>query len=106
MATAPLVQSKSYFEVKLQQGGNWSIGVATQSADLNNTKGGQDKESWCLCSDNIIYNNGNKMHELEEQKTNLSSNNIIDVNDTSIQTQPNATGNFDFCVFVALEKYN
>ena len=57
LATAPLVQSKSYFEVKVQQSGNWSIGIATRQTDLNRTKGGTDKESWCLSSDNIVRNN-------------------------------------------------
>ncbi|XP_055387597.1 SPRY domain-containing protein 7 [Condylostylus longicornis] len=57
LASAPLVQSKSYFEVKIQQGGVWSIGLATRQADLNKTKGGTDKESWCLCSDNVVNHN-------------------------------------------------
>lgn len=39
LASAPLVQSKSYFEVKLQQAGSWSVGVATRQADLNHSQG-------------------------------------------------------------------
>ena len=58
MATAPLVQSKSYFEVKIQQKGIWSIGLATRQADLNKKFGGLDKDSWCLCSDNVTRHNG------------------------------------------------
>ncbi|XP_023291290.2 SPRY domain-containing protein 7 [Lucilia cuprina] len=58
VATAPLVQSKSYFEVKIQQKGLWSIGLATRQADLNKKFGGLDKESWCLCSDNVTRHNG------------------------------------------------
>ncbi|KOB73160.1 Uncharacterized protein OBRU01_08816, partial [Operophtera brumata] len=35
LGNAPLVQNKSYFEVKLQQGGVWAVGVATRDTDLN-----------------------------------------------------------------------
>lgn len=58
LATAPLVQSKSYFEVKIQQKGIWSIGLATRQCDLNKKFGGLDKDSWCLCSDNMTRHNG------------------------------------------------
>lgn len=57
LATAPLVQSKSYFEVKIQQSGMWAVGIATRQTDLNKTRGGSDKDSWTLCSDNTIRNN-------------------------------------------------
>uniref|UniRef100_A0A0A1WFL5 SPRY domain-containing protein 7 n=1 Tax=Zeugodacus cucurbitae TaxID=28588 RepID=A0A0A1WFL5_ZEUCU len=57
LATAPLVQSKSYFEIKIQQGGSWSVGLATRQADLTKKLGGCDKESWCLCSDNATRHN-------------------------------------------------
>lgn len=35
----PLVQNKAYFEVKLQQGGVWAVGLATRDADLNRVHG-------------------------------------------------------------------
>lgn len=57
LATAPLVQSKSYFEVKIQQSGCWSIGLATRQTDLGRKWGGGDHESWCLCSDNSTRHN-------------------------------------------------
>lgn len=57
LATAPLVQSKSYFEVKIQQSGCWSIGLATRQTDLGRNWGGSDHESWCLCSDNATRHN-------------------------------------------------
>ncbi|EDW13753.1 SPRY domain-containing protein 7 [Drosophila mojavensis] len=57
LATAPLVQSKSYFEVKIQQSGCWSVGLATRQADLSRKWGGGDRESWCLCSDNATRHN-------------------------------------------------
>ena len=65
LATAPLVQSKSYFEVKLQQSGHWGIGVATQKTDLNEPRGGMDSFSWCLTSDNCVRHDGNVVHELK-----------------------------------------
>lgn len=39
LGNAPLVQSKSYFEVKIQQSGSWSIGLATRQTDLSLTQG-------------------------------------------------------------------
>ncbi|XP_055608752.1 SPRY domain-containing protein 7 [Uranotaenia lowii] len=69
LANTPLLQSKSYFEVKLQQGGHWSIGLATQNADLNQSLGGFDKDSWCLNSDNCVYHNAKLIHKLERKST-------------------------------------
>lgn len=39
LGNAPLVQSKSYFEVKVQQSGTWSVGLATRQTDLSLTQG-------------------------------------------------------------------
>ncbi|XP_052867083.1 SPRY domain-containing protein 7 [Anopheles cruzii] len=64
LANAPLVQSKSYFEVKLQQSGHWSVGLATPNADLNQNVGGQDKDSWCLTSNHLVLHGGDIMHRL------------------------------------------
>uniref|UniRef100_A0A1B0CRJ1 SPRY domain-containing protein 7 n=1 Tax=Lutzomyia longipalpis TaxID=7200 RepID=A0A1B0CRJ1_LUTLO len=66
LATAPLVQSKSYFEVKLQQNGHWSIGLATRNTDLNKAKGGTDADSWCLGSDNIVWHSDQEVHRLQK----------------------------------------
>lgn len=57
MTTAPLQQSKSYFEVKIQQNGYWAVGVASKSSNLNSSRGGSDAYSWCFCSDNTIRHN-------------------------------------------------
>lgn len=65
LATAPLVQSKSYFEVKLQQSGHWAIGLATSKTDLNEPRGGSDVFSWCLTSDNCIRHDDKVVHELK-----------------------------------------
>jgi len=43
--------------VKIQQGGSWSVGLATRQTDLSRKSGGGDRESWCLCSDNATRHN-------------------------------------------------
>lgn len=73
LASAPLVQSKSYFEIKLQQGGQWSVGLATRKTDLNKPKGGADTESWCLGSDNLVLHDGKEIHKLSMKPTDLNS---------------------------------
>uniref|UniRef100_A0A182KCF5 Ig-like domain-containing protein n=1 Tax=Anopheles christyi TaxID=43041 RepID=A0A182KCF5_9DIPT len=69
LANAPLVQSKSYFEVKLQQSGHWSIGLATQQTDLNQSVGGKDRESWCLNSNHLVLHGGDVIYRLDASKS-------------------------------------
>uniref|UniRef100_A0A6P7FUL4 SPRY domain-containing protein 7 n=1 Tax=Diabrotica virgifera virgifera TaxID=50390 RepID=A0A6P7FUL4_DIAVI len=38
LGNAPLVQSKSYFEVKVQQNGTWAVGLATRQTDVSLTQ--------------------------------------------------------------------
>ncbi|XP_045471342.1 SPRY domain-containing protein 7 isoform X1 [Harmonia axyridis] len=64
LGNAPLVQSKSYFEAKIQQGGSWSIGLATRQTDLSLTQGGMDEHSWALCSDHIIRHNKKELFKI------------------------------------------
>uniref|UniRef100_A0A1A9X1N4 SPRY domain-containing protein n=1 Tax=Glossina brevipalpis TaxID=37001 RepID=A0A1A9X1N4_9MUSC len=73
LATAPLVQSKSYFEVKIQQGGNWSVGLATRKTDLSRKQGGTDCESWCLCSDNITRHNNEECEPVRKEQISPNS---------------------------------
>ncbi|XP_067615794.1 SPRY domain-containing protein 7 [Eurosta solidaginis] len=76
LTTAPLVQSKSYFEIKIQQGGSWSVGLATRQTDLTKKLGGSDKESWCLCSDNATRHNNEIFRPVvvtTQEPTNLSN---------------------------------
>ena len=87
LANSPLIQSKSYFEVKLQQAGHWSIGIATRDTNLNATKGGQDKESWCLTSQNAVFNNKDEIHRLAEE------DNLIDEPRVSTSTGLNNKAN-------------
>lgn len=58
LANAPLVQNKSYFEVKVRTGGTWGLGVATASTDLDDVPLGKDTQSWVLTSDGAIVHNG------------------------------------------------
>jgi len=61
-----LLQSKSYFEVKIQQSGHWSVGLCTLNTDLNKTRGGLDKFSWCLNAENYVMNDGKVIFDLNE----------------------------------------
>lgn len=65
LTNAPLVQSKSYFEVKIQQDGIWAIGLATRSTDLSIAIGGNDTESWAFNSDGIIRHNQQEIHKIQ-----------------------------------------
>ncbi|CAG9107473.1 unnamed protein product [Plutella xylostella] len=64
LGNAPLVQNKAYFEVKLQQGGVWAVGLATRDTDLNRVHGGVDKESWCLNSDGTVRHTNEELYQL------------------------------------------
>lgn len=65
LTNVPLVQSKSYFEVKIRQDGIWGVGLATRASDLNNPIGGMDAESWALNSDGIVRHNQQELHKLQ-----------------------------------------
>lgn len=97
LATAPLVQSKSYFEVKLQQSGHWSVGLATRKTDLNKIRGGTDKESWCLGSDNLVTHDNRELHKISLQPVDICSS-LDNINEPSSTTalgcvvQPAETG--------------
>ncbi|XP_039765562.1 SPRY domain-containing protein 7 [Pararge aegeria] len=65
LGNAPLVQNKAYFEVKLQQGGVWAVGLATRETDLNRVHGGVDKDSWCLNSDSTVRHDNVELYHLK-----------------------------------------
>lgn len=89
LATAPLVQSKSYFEVKLQQSGQWSIGLATRKTDINKTKGGTDADSWCLTSDHTILHNNEVIYRIESDEINgINENEKIITTETVNESIP------------------
>lgn len=81
-----LLQSKSYFEVKIQQSGHWSVGLCTLNTDLNKTRGGLDKFSWCLNAENYVMNDGQVMYDLNEIYSSSSGNG--NVNDDTEQLLP------------------
>jgi hypothetical protein len=59
------VQSKSYFEIKIQQEGMWGVGIATRSTNLDLSIGGMDTESWAFNSDGIIRHNQQELHKVQ-----------------------------------------
>lgn len=65
LTNAPLIQSKSYFEVKIQQSGIWGIGIARRATNLNVTVGGKDLESWALNSDGILRHNEQELLKIQ-----------------------------------------
>lgn len=73
-----LHQSKSYFEVKIQQSGHWSLGLCTLSTDLNKTRGGLDKFSWCLNAENYVMNDGQVTYDLNEIFSSSGVNGKVD----------------------------
>ncbi|KAH0568180.1 SPRY domain-containing protein 7 [Cotesia glomerata] len=64
LTNVPLVQSKSYFEVKIRQDGMWAVGLATRSTNLNTTVGGNDADSWSFNSDGFIRHNQQEIHKI------------------------------------------
>lgn len=80
-----LLQSKSYFEVKIQQSGHWSLGLCTLNTDLNKTRGGLDKFSWCLNAENYVMNDGKVTYDLNEM---YSANGNSVSNDDTEQLLP------------------
>jgi len=66
LANVPIVQSKAYFEIKLQQSGQWGVGLATRKADLNRVPLGMDAESWVMCSDGVLRHGGEDKGKISE----------------------------------------
>ena len=57
---ACIFQDKAYWEVKIQQDGIWSIGIATPSADLNKDLG-LDSCSWALTHTGLVRTRGHQV---------------------------------------------
>jgi len=67
-ASAPILQDKAYWEVKVQQGGVFSCGLASPAADLAQDLG-QDNTSWAVCSSGVVRSRAvteYKVGELQE----------------------------------------
>jgi len=61
--SAPILQDKAYWEVKIQQGGLWSVGLATPAADLNKDLG-LDQTSWALTSTGQVRTRGSQEYSV------------------------------------------
>jgi len=61
--SSPILQDKAYWEVKIQQGGAWSIGIATPSADLNKDLG-LDHCSWAVTHSGIVRTKGQQEYKI------------------------------------------
>nr|CAG4644347.1 EOG090X0EPP [Lepidurus arcticus] len=66
LGSAPLVQNKAYFEVKLQQSGIWGVGVATEKTNLNQVPMGNDSDSWVLSSDGVVRHSKEELHKVSD----------------------------------------
>ena len=72
--SAPILQDKAYWEVKIQQGGLWSVGVCTPAADLNKDLG-LDQTSWAVTSGGLVRTRGNQ--EYSVASTNMEEGDVI-----------------------------
>eukprot|EP00041_Stephanoeca_diplocostata_P028487 m.809427 g.809427 ORF g.809427 m.809427 type:complete len:198 (+) comp23383_c1_seq13:305-898(+) len=61
LSNAPLVQNKSFWEVKLQTSGEWCIGVASRHAKLDALPLGDTKNEWVLRSCGGLFHNGDEV---------------------------------------------
>ncbi|XP_029186290.1 SPRY domain-containing protein 7-like [Acropora muricata] len=66
LANAGIVQNKCYFEMKIQSGGAWGVGLATKKCNLSKVPLGNDNESWVLRSDGTVAHNGTIRHRLRD----------------------------------------
>eukprot|EP00124_Ichthyophonus_hoferi_P001374 Ihof_evm8s69 gene=Ihof_evmTU8s69 len=66
LANAPLIQDKSYFEMRIQAAGQWGIGVATRKEDLDRPILGTSDQAWILQSTGAISHNGQVYTQLTE----------------------------------------
>ncbi|CAE1231489.1 SPRY domain-containing protein 7 [Acanthosepion pharaonis] len=66
LANAPIVQNKAYFEIKVQCGGSWGVGLALRKVDLNSLPLGKEADSWVLRRDGKLYHNGDVKIQIPE----------------------------------------
>ena len=57
------MQDKAYWEVKVQQGGVWSVGLCSPGADLNRDLG-LDQNSWAVTSGGEVRTKGGREYSL------------------------------------------
>jgi len=63
--TAPILQDKAYWEVKVQQGGVWSVGICTPAADLGKDLG-LDNSSWAITNTGVVRTRGEHEYSVEQ----------------------------------------
>jgi len=61
----PILQDKAYWEVKVQQGGVWSAGIATPAADLAKDLG-LDNSSWAVTSQGVVRSRGAQEYRVNQ----------------------------------------
>uniref|UniRef100_A0A914DRG1 SPRY domain-containing protein 7 n=1 Tax=Acrobeloides nanus TaxID=290746 RepID=A0A914DRG1_9BILA len=59
LATAPIVQSKAYFQINIQQSGVWGVGVANRKANLSKVP--VIDRAWLLRNDGKVVANGEEI---------------------------------------------
>ncbi|KAI6655073.1 hypothetical protein LOD99_2362 [Oopsacas minuta] len=67
LANAPLLQEKSYFEIKIQTDGIWGVGISQEDINLDQVPLGEDEKSWVLRSDSRVYHKGDVLFSLKER---------------------------------------
>ena len=85
--SAPILQDKAYWEVKVQQGGRWSAGIATPAADLTKDLGLDHSRlkrtriesklvnifSWAVTSEGVVRSRGQQEYRVSGLEVNPSS---------------------------------
>jgi len=64
-ASAPILQDKAYWEVKVQQGGSFSMGLCSPAAELSGDLG-QDNTSWAVTGQGIVRSRGVTEYKVAE----------------------------------------
>ncbi|CAB4063134.1 DHX33 [Lepeophtheirus salmonis] len=64
-SSTPISQSKAYWEVQVQQSGQWSCGLCTPSCDLNKSLG-NDQHSWVIDWESNIKSRNEVEYTLEQ----------------------------------------
>ncbi|XP_064394179.1 SPRY domain-containing protein 7-like [Halichondria panicea] len=67
LSNAPLAQDKSYFELKIQCGGVWGVGLATPMVRVDSVPLGSDQQSWVLTSEGTTLHNGEVISRINEK---------------------------------------
>ncbi|GAB1605544.1 hypothetical protein Ahia01_000836500 [Argonauta hians] len=66
LANVPIVQNKAYFEIKVQCGGSWGVGLALKKVDLNTVPVGGEADAWILRNDGKLYHNNEVKVQIPE----------------------------------------